>query len=333
MPSSACSAIARCLQQAALGGAPARRLVVGLDVNGTILEGDSFHGDLGDATLTPPANELLSELERRHGSARIVLYTFGSDAGVVKEQIVRRPGGRWSFPPDNHFFIARGSGGGDGDDGSKDEIWAFAMSPAAGAEAAATSFVDYTSFKDPHILLERPSAVPLLTTAAQLDTASPPLRFGSAGAFGAFVHRLLDRGDVLFRAAYDPGHAYFRKRSDAGSRCKVLCCAHSSACNNTTTSDTAATSAEVVAFDDNDDDWEVLSSASGVDDSGGARRRRQHTVVHALTPGLAARLNAGGGAEADKVARRHAAALVGGTYVPTDMVGELRAAMLEHGSG
>mmetsp|Transcript_34434 Transcript_34434/g.80632 ORF Transcript_34434/g.80632 Transcript_34434/m.80632 type:complete len:327 (-) Transcript_34434:214-1194(-) len=265
-----------------------RRLVLGLDVNGTLLEGDSFHGDLGDAALTQPALELLSELEQRHPDARIVLYTFGSDSSVVKEQLMSRRSNRWSFPPSSHFFIARAV--------RSEEIWAFTM-PAAGD--ALTADVDYSAH-DPVILLADPEAVVLIDSeqdrSHSLGTPCSPLRFANMRVFAAFVDGLLAAGDVVFRAAYDPQHPYFVRRSDPGSACKVL-----------------SSTGQVVAFDDNHGDWDM---SAGMD--------AQHTVVHTLTPGLAARLNQG--KEPEKMQKRHALSRQpSGKYVPTDMVAALHA--------
>ena len=95
------------------------------------------------------------------------------------------------------------------------------------------------------------------------EAAAAPLRFASIDVFGAFIDRLLVRGSIVLRAAFDPRHPYFRTRKDGPG--KLLC---------------SVASARVFAFDDNPQDWEVHAA-----DGGGGQ------IVHVVSPRLADRLN------------------------------------------
>ena len=142
-------------------------------------------------------------------------------------------------------------------------------------------------------------AVPLIASSADIrlpsadEGAAAPLLFASVVEFGAFVDRLLVRGSVVLRAAFDPQHPYFRTRRDGPG--KLLC---------------SATSLRICAFDDNPQDWEVHAADGG---SG--------QIVHVVSPHVADRLNEQRKDDA-KLRDRHAIARSpdGASYLRTEFV-------------
>merc|ERR1712187_860746 len=72
-------------------------------------------------------------------------------------------------------------------------------------------------------------------------------RCKDAVEFGNFVDWLLEDGDIVFRSCYEPKNDYFRGRSAANSKCKIL-----------------KLSRPVLAFDDHDADWEVDAGSGQV---------------------------------------------------------------------
>ena len=96
-----------------------QKLVVAFDINATIMEGDSMHGDADGFELTGPAKEVIGKSQGIDISGikmHIVLYTFGKDFNKAVELLeaigVKAP------PLENYYLIARSMG---------DEIWAFPM--------------------------------------------------------------------------------------------------------------------------------------------------------------------------------------------------------------
>jgi len=266
------------------------QLVCGLDVNGTIIDGDSFHGELSSQTpLTSRALELIDDLEKRFSSTPVLLFTFGMDFPMAVRRLKERDASRWAFPDSNFFFIARAS--------HSDEVWAFPMSPDTSAKVPHLDFSDH----DPRIDLDAPEGVPLLSSPSEVEQAVASasgglVRLSSLQMFAIFAQSVLARGNAVFRAAYDPQHPYFCKRG-GGKPCKVL-----------------AFPAPVVAFDDNDDDWDLSGCAAG------------SVVHHVLAPELAGHLNASAeessfdGKRHEKLRKRHRLAQgPSGVFESTDM--------------
>ena len=115
------------------------------------------------------------------------------------------------------------------------------------------------------------------------------------------THGRIPCGSVVFRAAFDPQHPYFRTRKD-GKGGKLLC---------------SVTSARIFAFDDNPQDWEV----QGSDGAG--------TVVHVVSPRVAERLNEGRKDDANLRVRHQVSRTPNGTYAHTNFVSALRQLQLD----
>jgi len=274
-----------------MGSSESSPLVCGLDVNGTIIDGDSFHAELSSQTpLTSRALELITTLEKRFSSTPVMLFTFGVDFPMAVRRLKERDSARWVFPDSNFFFIARAS--------DSDEIWAFPMSPDTSAKVPHLDF----SGHDPRIDLDAPESVPLLSSPSDVEQAvarasGELVRLSGLQMFAVFTQSVLARGNAVFRAAYDPAHPYFCKRG-GGKPCKVL-----------------ALPGPVVAFDDNDDDWDLSGCAAG------------SVVHHVLAPDLAIHLNASAEESSfdakrlEKLRKRHRVAQgASGVFEATDML-------------
>mmetsp|Transcript_23905 Transcript_23905/g.43866 ORF Transcript_23905/g.43866 Transcript_23905/m.43866 type:complete len:460 (-) Transcript_23905:154-1533(-) len=203
------------------------QFVVALDINGTIVEGDTIKGSTKRAlALTAPARELLEFL--RTAPVRFALFTFGQDWQTALHLVQHHAGAR--FPWANRFFIARAA--------DNSEIWAFPMPHSR--------YIDFFSRKNPVIVdgLDIED-VPIIKDATEVKDAAArrwfedtAFRFQDSSLFKLFVDIVMEAGDVVFRAAYSPACKYFCSRST--SRCKVL-----------------MASVPVLAFDDNEQDWEI----------------------------------------------------------------------------
>mmetsp|Transcript_60761 Transcript_60761/g.144711 ORF Transcript_60761/g.144711 Transcript_60761/m.144711 type:complete len:529 (+) Transcript_60761:124-1710(+) len=196
--------------------------VVALDVNGTIIEGDSLVDNAQPLTLTKPARELLSYL--REAPVRIIIFTFGRDWPIAVELVEANSSA--CFTRSNMFFIARAS--------HSREIWAFPMPES--------NLVDFTS-RNPLIGADIDDVELLKTNeeveaAMQQDARCDAYRFQDNGVFKRFVDILLQDGDVVFRAAYGPGNSYFASRKS--HLCKVL-----------------LVSVPMIVYDDHEDDWDI----------------------------------------------------------------------------
>lgn len=230
-----------------------KRLVLALDINATIMEGDSYTKEGtksggADFKITEPAETVLKAMTRDRlemdGQAinmkpRIVLYTFGKDFKKAIESIASL--GIEEPPPCNYLFIARKA--------DSQEIFAFPMH-----ESHTSGYIDWTQ-KNPAIretgvdgCLQKLSEIPVWqstrTVACERRVNVDAYRFMDDRAFQVFVDLLLDRGNVVFRACYDPQNELFRSRTDAQQRkglCKVLSC-----------------SSHMIVFDDHPDDWELV---------------------------------------------------------------------------
>lgn len=225
--------------------------VVCFDINGTILEGDSFNGDeMNEVLLTEPTQKLL-QLLRFRGRSRVILYTFGRDYDIAVRLVEQQLG--VTFPPTNFYFIARAAAG--------EECWAFPMHTSPSGQVS--KYVDFSE-KNPTIAATACAEVEAILDASRVQLGSveqgrpEALRFGSALAFQAFVDATLSRGNAVFRACFDPQNAEF-----AGRMCrpgKVI-----------------SSLVPVLVFDDNEGDWEVSSATK--------------RIVHVLSPLAAARMN------------------------------------------
>lgn len=197
-------------------------MVIGLDINGTVMEGDSLSsGESNDMSLTVPAIEFLNALEKT--SARLVFYTFGRDFDRVLESLPRLESRR--FPPENFFFISRAL--------DSDEVWAFPMPPS--------KHVEYGEKDNPIINVDVADVKPL-DDMSEYRKGADAYRFKDSEAFGRFIDTILLAGDAVLRSSYAPGHPHFRGRKDGARKCKIL-----------------RSSKPVLAFDDHAEDWEVGS--------------------------------------------------------------------------
>jgi len=198
-------------------------IVVGLDINGTVMEGDSLSGDCLDMSLTRPALELLKALD--DVPARIVFFTFGCDADKLLAGLPKSD--RRYFPPENFFFIARAA--------ESAEVWAFPMPRSKYIDFGAAN----PKVKDCAVAEIRP-----LACMSEYAVGAEAYRFKDSKVFGSFVDTLLRVGDAVFRAAYSPDNAYFRGRKgesdDKPTECKLL-----------------VSSKPILAFDDHADDWGI----------------------------------------------------------------------------
>ena len=210
------------------------RTVIALDINSTIVEGDSMKGT-APSTLTGPAQKLMTHIKSmsKEKKPSIILYTFGADSSHVVGQM-RQYGIK--FPRENNFFIARSKNG---------EVWAFGSS---------SPHVNY-NLKNPAIR-ETYKNVMFVNAHQNIGSDFGTYRFENIYKFGEFVVCLLKRGNIVCRACYDPGNDYFCQRSETheegcwflkrdvkvSNRNKIL------SVNGTR---------PIIAFDDNPQDWEV----------------------------------------------------------------------------
>lgn len=200
------------------------QLVVSLDINWTILEGDSLCGE--DPVATQPARHLLDEL--RQVPARVVLYTFGIDSAIAVDLLKEYRETKIK----NSYFIARSILG---------EIWAFPVPGSRCAEDPGSSLIDFSS-KNAIISSELPSLADNACNADR-DISEEFKRFNNKADFAKFIDGLISEGDVLLRACFDPRNTYFCGRADVP--CKVL-----------------AASLPIIAFDDHPQDWDLDSPRS-----------------------------------------------------------------------
>lgn len=199
--------------------------IVALDINGTIIEGDTASKNSNVTPikqLTDPAANLIRQIENK---AKIVLYTFGNEYPLAVEVInkITQNSVDWHY-----YFIVR-------DVTDPEKVWALPMPETM----ENNTFLRVTGQTNP-TLTEK--AYDLMTTETLTDRTTP-LFFPTLNAFGDFVDSKLETGGLVLRAAYDPNPRdrtiKFNKRG--GFRAKLLC-------SNTR---------RIIAFDDNPDDWQI----------------------------------------------------------------------------
>ena len=205
-----------------LGGACLKSLVVGLDINGTILQGDTLNGTDVQEGLTEPAREFILRLNALE--SRIVFFTFGQDwkhaINCVKE--LRQA------PVAHKFFIARHAV-------RLNELWAFRL------DDPPCSLINWQA-KNPALVFNEEEYAQRAPLTFDEDQAAECYRLIGVSAYESFVTRLLTDGDIVLRAAFDPQHERFRGRK--------ACCGKLLA---------VTSEMPILVFDDHPEDWKVPS--------------------------------------------------------------------------
>lgn len=197
--------------------------VVVLDINGTIVEGDTMKG-VPTTDFTTPVIELFKQLGPR---AKVVYYTFGQDW----EQVLAWAYHHRKTEVKHKFFIARHAQ-------RVGETWAFNMAPRS-------RYIDWAT-KNPVILDDAENGKDTFPTSFEQQPEAQAFRFKTSADFQRFVDALLRDGDVVFRAAYAPGNPSFLGRTTDGPKAKVFACGSS-----------------FLVFDDHPEDWELLTKTNG----------------------------------------------------------------------
>lgn len=286
------------------GKSASTETLVALDINGTILEGDSLSvtvserrrnldggsglsqqlansvirdGRLLDKNvadqLTDPAQLLLRVVANNSDCAttNICLYTFGADFPIAVKRVTEvmkesRPA--FQFPATNYYFIARKKPNED----DQSPVYAFPMPRDSSSN---TKYVTFHSEmdKNPKVNIDLLGDATLVTesSVSSLELpptpwCSPPFKFSSLNAFGMFIDKLSSNGGIVLRAAYEP---------DLDGRSGFRKRRDKGSKNKVLYS----SKQRILAFDDNTQDWEVRS------DTGDAR------VVAVISPEVAKRMN------------------------------------------
>lgn len=259
---------------------PRQTMVLALDINATIVEGDSMH-QTQVKNLTAPAKDLM-KLTKSSATAVSEPETSSSSScsppSRRKAESMRTPPtpsepteedkllvsnmklgivlytfgsdyrkavdllGEWGLadPEPTNYYFIARSA-------DTKEIWAFPMHTEH-----MSRYVDFETYKNPVILDspigEDPNAMPSIASLPTWDPLSgfpqgEAYRFSGLRDFSVFVDLIIRKGHVVLRACYEPQNDMFRSREQGGRKgyCKVLSCSH-----------------HMLAFDDNPDDWELF---------------------------------------------------------------------------
>ena len=195
-------------------------LVVALDINGTIIDGDTFDPELLDSTsltLTEPARELITELTKRISidkqNIQVVVFTLGVDWPGIVKQIEDISGGVISFD--------RGTG-------------LMYVGRSAGTDPPAV-FVR-------QLVEDKSEKQPFEHDGIIYDGSNPKWRDpGPALSYETFRERISGK-HLVIRAVYNSHNAAVVGREDKTLAAKLL-----------------VSQLPVIVFDDHPGDWEVIS--------------------------------------------------------------------------
>jgi hypothetical protein len=200
------------------GGRPDNeiKIVYGLDINGTIVDGDTFH----DSTINHDStikltDEMISFLDnvKERKNIGIVYFTFGADFEKISEIIdtYREVKNKYLVTKTvstGNIIVAYKYGL------SHDVEWTDLKNIGNDKwnpkikrdvnESTVNNYHKYTG-KEDNVLF----------------TDTKALVFTSIALYNEFVMKLLKEGDVLFRATYDPDNEHFQKRTN-DTKCKFL---------------------------------------------------------------------------------------------------------------
>lgn len=267
----------RCRQPCGFTSADKCDGLLALDINGTIVQGDSYK-DKDSLELQADAKRLLTDFEARFPRGRVVLYTFGKDFPNAVDQLKQM---HVTFKEKHYFLIAKEKAAG--------QIWAFPIKSKVpelseieeiNSGGPLLRYYDKNGFAEP-ILMPQPSDDPatedeyqekvdeykrevnkyaitaevtednLNEKITQINTLGSddrgPLRFKDKNLFRKFIDTLLDGGNNLMLRAYfgENSKEYFadqvfQPRAEGKSQNKIL-----------------ATGKITFGFDDNPGDWDV----------------------------------------------------------------------------
>jgi len=194
-------------------------LVVALDINGTIVDGDSIDPELvGSTSLTEPARDLITDLTKRISISKqniqVVVFTMGADWPGVLQQIEDISGGVISFD--------RGSG-------------LIYVGRAAGADPPAVFLRQLVEVN--------PDKQPFEHDGIMYDGTDPTwLDPGPKFSYEMFRERTEAGKHLILRGVYKSGNETVVGRED-----------------NTLATKLVVSKLPVIVFDDHPGDWEVIS--------------------------------------------------------------------------